>query len=60
MCVAPTALEFGLWMGSLPLSLWNLRFSGQGWVVLHFPVDVYCYSHEKSVSLNNSWFDTFT
>lgn len=33
----------------------------QGWVMLHFPVDIYCYPHEKSVSSSNSsWLDTFT
>lgn len=59
MCIDPTAVKFGLWMGALPLSLWNLRLSGQGWVMLHFPVDIYCYSHEKSVSsLKSYWLDT--
>lgn len=47
MYIDPSALEFGLWVGILPLSLWGLRLSGQGWVMLHFPVDVYCYCHEK-------------
>lgn len=47
MYIDPSALEFGLWVGILPLSLWGLRLSRQGWVMLHFPVDIYCYCHEK-------------
>lgn len=61
MCIDPTALEFGLWMGALPPQPVGSQTLRQGWVMLHFPVDIYCYPHEKSVSSSNSsWLDTFT